>query len=262
MSANRKIVMVGAGNVGTRLATALYRKKFNIMQVYSRTMQSAKELASQVGAEAIDDLNKLDMDKYTYILALPDDVVVSVLPRIKIKDGILVHCSGSLPMEILQNSANKYGIIYPLISMTKGRDIDFEGVPMCVEGSELGVQFTLSVMCKYLSKNTSIVDSEKRKILHLAAVFANNFPNYLYIIAKDILEKNNIEFDLIKPLICETALNVNKVNPLQCQTGPAVRNDKQIIEKHLSLLSDFPEYKEFYQLFTDKIIAKDHWSND
>ena len=117
MSTNRQIVMIGAGNAATCLANAYYHNKSTIVQVYSRTMQSACELALQVSAEATDNLKKLVQGKYTYILALPDDVIVKVLPKINLKEGILIHCSGSLPMDILKNSAEKYGVIYPLISM-------------------------------------------------------------------------------------------------------------------------------------------------
>ena len=256
MSTNRQIVMIGAGNAATCLANAYYHNKSTIVQVYSRTMQSASELALQVSAEATDNLKKLVQGKYTYILALPDDVIVKVLPKINLKEGILIHCSGSLPMDILKNSAEKYGVIYPLISMNKSEKLDFNDVPFCVEGCDMGVALTLKIMVYYLSKKAYIMDSEQRNVVHLAAVFANNFPNFLYGVAKEILDKRNIPFDVLKPLICETAMNIMTVDPAQRQTGPAARNDKKIIENHLSLLADFPEYKNLYQLFSKVIMAK------
>jgi len=256
MSVNRQIVMIGAGNTATCLANAFYRNKSTIVQVYSRTMQSANELALQVSAEATDNLKKLVQDKYIYILALPDDVIVKVLPKIKLKEGILIHCSGSLPMDILKNSAKKYGVIYPLISMNKSEKMDFNNVPICIEGCDIGVTLILKAMVSYLSKKAYVMDSQQRNIVHLAAVLANNFPNFLYGMAKEILDKKDIPFDVLKPLICKTAMDIVKMDPAQNQTGPAARKDKKVIKNHLSLLADFPAYENLYQLFSKVIMAK------
>jgi len=167
---------------------------------------------------------------------------------------LVVHTSGSVAMEALSEK-NRKGVFYPLQSFSKNSEVDFSEIPMCIEAqneSDLGL---LNQLGNSISNNVLAVSSEKREKIHLSAVIVNNFVNYLYQVGNDLMQEQSLSFDLLKPLILETANKINTLAPAEAQTGPAKRNDKKTIEKQLHLLKDSP-YKDIYQDITNSILKK------
>jgi predicted short-subunit dehydrogenase-like oxidoreductase (DUF2520 family) len=253
MSTPIKITLIGAGNVATQLGLALYKEGYFISQVYSKTSRSASALSKKIKAEAITDLKKLKQDSSIYIIAVKDDAIAEIVKKLKQQDQIVVHTSGSIPMNILKETSKNHGVLYPLQTFSKGKNINFREVPICIEGNNSSTTKTLEYFAKSISSNVKKVNSEQRKTIHLAAVFACNFSNHMYTIAERILQKNKLSLDLLKPLIEETATKIKNNSPVKMQTGPAIRGDKKIIEEHLKMLSD-KKLKEIYKLMSESII--------
>ncbi|MDD2530227.1 MAG: DUF2520 domain-containing protein [Bacteroidales bacterium] len=195
-----------------------------------------------------------DLDSDLIIIAVTDSAVENVAKKIKPKHSIIVHTSGSLDMSILRSYANNYGVIYPLQTLSKEKAIKFSEIPICIEGSSEEVMKSLIKLAKRLSKNVSRISSSKRLKLHLAAVFCSNFTNHLIGIAKEILEKEEISPDILNPLIKETVEKAKNNNPFIVQTGPAVREDYYIMQKHLSMLLE--DEREVYEVISSKIINR------
>ena len=247
-----KIVLVGAGNLATQLGKALKNAGLNVTQVYSRTEKSARELAGLLDCPFTTepaDLSASDL----YIVSVKDDAIETVIKQLRVNDSILVHTAGSVPMEILEKYAVKYGVFYPLQTFSKNRDIDFSTIPICLEASSAVVFNELRLLAGKLSETVRSVNSEERKILHLAAVFTCNFVNHFYHLGDYFLQEKKLDFDLLKPLILETAQKVMGMKPVDAQTGPAIRFDETIIKKHLDLLSDEPELKKIYSFVSESI---------
>jgi len=254
----KNIAIIGAGNVATHLALALKDKNKQIIQVYSRTEESAKALAGKVSASYTTKLHDLTGDADLYIISVSDSAVRQIAGNISLTDKLVVHTSGSLPIDILKNTSSHYGVFYPFQTFSKKIKLDFTSIPVCVEANTKENQEALIRLGKELSGDARIMNSEQRTILHLAGIFACNFSNNMYAITADIFSKHNIPFDIIRPVINETAKKINTVNPFDAQTGPAVREDMEIINKHLDLLSEYPDYKEIYDLITRNIIKLKH----
>jgi len=156
--------------------------------------------------------------------------------------------------------ADKYGVLYPLQTFSKNKAVDFSQIPICVEAINAEVEKELLKIAHLLTEKTYILNSEKRKKLHLAAVFACNFSNYMYDIAYDIVMSAGIDFEILKPLIAETADKIKTMTPKEAQTGPAVRYDENTINKHLTLLNRKKYLKEIYKVLS-KGIHKRHGKN-
>jgi len=253
MSAPTKITLIGAGNVATQLGLALHKQGYFISQVYSKTSRSASTLAKKIKAEAITDLKKLNSDSSIYIIAVKDDVILDVAKQLKLRDQIVVHTSGSASITILKGVSKNTGVFYPLQTFSKEKAIKFRDVPVCIEGNNSATTKTLEYFAKSISSNVKKVNSEQRKTIHLAAVFACNFSNHMYAIADEILKKNKLSLDLLKPLIEETANKIKNSSPSKMQTGPAIRGDKKTMEEHIKMLGD-KKLKEIYKLISESIL--------
>lgn len=207
------VVFLGAGNLATNLAKALYRKGFRIMQVYSRTEESARTLANEVEAEYITDLKGVSNEARLYIISLKDAAFVELLPQIT--DGkqhaLLVHTAGSIPMNIWEGHAERYGVFYPMQTFSKQREVDFREVPFFIEAKRPEDAELLKAVAGTLSDKVYEADSEQRRSLHLAAVFTCNFTNHMYALAAELLEKYHLPFDVMLPLIDETARKVHEL---------------------------------------------------
>ena len=249
------IVLVGAGNLATNLGKALYRKGFRIVQVYSRTKESAKTLANIVEAEYTTDLQELSNEAQLYIVSLKDAVVGQLLPELVCsrQKSLWVHTAGSIPMDVWEGLTERYGVFYPMQTFSKQREVDFSEIPVFVEGNTFADTCFLKEVAAALSHKVYEVDSERRRHLHLAAVFACNFTNHMYALAAELLEKYQLPFDVMLPLIDETARKVHKLEPHQAQTGPAVRYDENVINRHLQLLADNPRLQEIYKILSESI---------
>ena len=249
------IVFIGAGNLATNLAKALYHKGFRIVQVYSRTMESARTLAEKVEAEYTTDLQEISKDAKLYIVSLKDAALVDLLPQITEgkQSSLLVHTAGSIPMSIWEGHAERYGVFYPMQTFSKQRTVDFRQIPVFVESNSAEDTRTLKDIASVLSENVYEADSEQRKSLHLAAVFTCNFTNHMYALAAGLLKKYGLPFEVMLPLIDETARKVHELEPRLAQTGPAVRYDENVIGEHLQMLSDEPDMQELYRLISESI---------
>ncbi|MEJ2901788.1 Rossmann-like and DUF2520 domain-containing protein [Pedobacter panaciterrae] len=251
-----KVVCIGSGNVATHLANALKAKGVDLIQIWSRDLANASELAKNTNSVAISNLDEIDRSADLYIVAVKDDAIASVSDSLREINGLVVHTSGATSIDALSALKN-YGVLYPLQTFSKAKPIDFANVPLCIEASNVHTLEVLRSVADMLSSPVYEVDSEKRKILHLAAVFACNFVNHLYTLSDKIVEHFELDFEMLKPLIMETALKVQTELPINVQTGPAVRDDEQTMIKHQVLLNGMPELKEIYQTLS-KSIKKTH----
>ncbi len=250
---NWKIVLIGAGNVGYHLGNRLYEKGLRIQQVFSRVKEKAENLASEVNAQAITKLSNITLDADLYILAVHDSAIAEVATQLPVLDKLVVHTSGATPSTALQPHFQRFGIFYPLQTFSISKEVDFEQIPICVHANQEADLQALENLARQISPKVYRIDDEQRAILHVAAVFVNNFTNYLFQIGYDILEKEKLPFDLLRPLIRETAAKVQEHPPVEMQTGPAIRGDHATIDKHLQYLGRFPEYKHLYELLTENI---------
>lgn len=249
------VVFIGAGNLATNLAKALYRNGFRIVQVYSRTEEAAHALAQKVEAGYTTELSEVSKEGRLYIISLKDDAFVELLPRIVDgkDDALLVHTAGSIPMNVWEGKTSRYGVFYPMQTFSKLREVNFRKVPFFVESNSAEDTELLKGIAAVLSENVYEATSEQRKSLHLAAVFTCNFTNHMYALAAEMLKKYELPFDVMLPLIDETAHKVHELEPKLAQTGPAVRYDENVINKHLKMLADEPEMQELYKLISQSI---------
>jgi predicted short-subunit dehydrogenase-like oxidoreductase (DUF2520 family) len=251
-----KIILIGSGNLAIHLAISLHKSRNEIAQVFSRTHENAKSLPEKVDANYTDDIAKIDRNANLYIFSLKDDALPEILEKMPKTTGIWAHTAGSIPMDIFSEYTDSYGVIYPLQTFSKNREVNFSDIPVFIEGSNFETTHLLETLAQRISKNVQSLSSEKRKYLHLAAVFACNFTNHLYALSAEILEKEDIPFDVLKPLIMETAAKVMEINPKEAQTGPAVRFDESIINKQIDLLSD-SDLKKIYLLLSEGIFERE-----
>jgi predicted short-subunit dehydrogenase-like oxidoreductase (DUF2520 family) len=251
-----KITLIGSGNVATHLGIALHAAGYQIVQVYSPTKKSASALAKKVNAEAITDLKKINSGSTIYIIAVKDDVIEKVAKQLHLKDKIVVHTSGTASMDLLKKSAKNFGVFYPLQTFSKNKPLDLSSVPVCIEANNKSTATTLEYFAKSISRNVQKINSDQRRIIHLAAVFACNFSNHMYAIAENILKKEKLSLDILKPLIIETANKIKNGSPAEMQTGPAIRGDKKTMNAQIKLLGKDKKLKEIYQLISKNIILK------
>jgi len=249
------IVFIGAGNVASQLASAFQNTGRKILQVYSRTESSAKELASKINADFTSDIKKLVKDADIYIISVSDSGISEVAKKLKLKDSFVVHTSGFLAMDILDKVSENIGVFYPLQTFSKNRKVDFLSIPVCVEANSEENLVMLEDLARSFTVDVRYVDSSQRKIIHLSAIFACNFTNHLYYVAEEILKNSGLPFDILKPLIRETAEKIMDVEPAEAQTGPARRNDLNVIKQHLEML-DNDEYRELYEKISKMIADK------
>ncbi|MDD4697762.1 MAG: DUF2520 domain-containing protein [Fermentimonas sp.] len=248
-----RIVFIGSGNVATHLSVALKKSGNEIIQVYSKTLKNTKLLASQIDAEPIDNIKSIKSNADLYIFSVKDDILPEIVDLMPDTDGIWAHTSGSVPMNLFSHKKSAdYGVIYPLQTFSKSRRVEFHDIPIFIEGDNNHSQNILDDVAKSISGDVRLLDSDKRRYLHLAAVFANNFSNHMFTLASEILNSEGISFDVLKPLIKETAAKVMDMEPNKAQTGPAIRYDEKIIMKHLDLIKD-TDTKEIYELISKSI---------
>ena len=248
------VVLIGAGNLATHLAVALSEKRFRVLQVYNRSPQKGKILAATVGADYIADPGLISLNADIYILAITDLAVREVALNIPLTNQLVVHASGTMDMKILDGISDNIGVFYPLQTFSSGGKIDFNDVPVCIEANSKQYEDQLAEFANRLSANVQIVSSSNRKILHLSAVFASNFTNFMYVIAEQLLNERQISFDLLKPLIRQTIQNAAQHDLFNYQTGPAVRGDHPVLDKHREILAAHPGYLDIYNIISANII--------
>ena len=249
-----KIVLIGAGNVATQLALALKSTEHSIVQVFSRTAQSAAALAERISAPYTHDFHSIDPNADLYIYALSDDALMSFIQLNLAPHAVHIHTAGSVDITVFRGYKERFGVLYPLQTISKDKTLDFKQVPLLIEASDKETEQLLYNLATDLSDNVYAYDSKQRLQTHLSAVFVNNFVNYLFQIAADLMEEAKMDFEVLKPLIRETVEKLNYLSPAAAQTGPAKRNDQAIMLKHLELLKDKPELQKIYQALSKMIL--------
>ncbi len=253
-----QITLIGAGNMATNLGKALWRAGHDIKEVYSRTMASAEALACKLGARATNDLASVESGADVYILAVKDSAlegVAGALARSGADGAVFLHTAGSVQMSVFEGYFKNYGVLYPMQTFSKEKEVEFSEIPFFVEGNNGQALHTSRTLAESISKRVYDCSSEQRRHLHLAAVFACNFVNHCYVLSARLLEKQGIPFDVMLPLIDETARKVHTLSPIEAQTGPAVRYDENIIQMQADLLSDQPALRELYLKMSENIHA-------
>ncbi|MBU3821563.1 DUF2520 domain-containing protein [Flavobacteriaceae bacterium XHP0103] len=244
------VIILGAGNVANHLFKAFKKSdQATVKQWYNRSLNTIKQFSNQT--EITDNLAQIK-DADLYILAVSDDAVKELSAKLPFANRLVVHTSGSVNIHDIDKK-HRRGVLYPLQTFSKNSDMDFTNVPICIEAIESEDYHLLKKIAVSLGSPTKKVNSDQRQVLHLAAVFVNNFTNQLYRLGHEISESEAADFDLLKPLILETAKKIEHLSPYMAQTGPAKRNDKTTLKKHLKLLEDKPHHKTVYELLTKSI---------
>lgn len=242
-----KVVLFGAGNVASHLAkTFINVTTIELVQVYSRSKKSLEQFNNIPTTTNLNNLAEADV----YIIAIPDDAIANFSKKLPKLNGLLVHTSGSVAIDSIDKQHTR-GVFYPLQTFSKNKVIDFKQIPICIEAEKEQDLHLLEKLAKSISDKVFLINSKQRKSLHVAAVFVNNFTNHLYHIAHDICKEHTVPFEVLAPLIKETANKITDLSPYAAQTGPAKRNDVKTIEAHLALLNQ--EQQNIYKLLTQSI---------
>ncbi|WP_026728727.1 Rossmann-like and DUF2520 domain-containing protein [Flavobacterium denitrificans] len=244
-----RLSIIGSGNVAQHLIKAFTKSEaVEIVQVFSRKKEVLLSLLNE--DLIITDLNNFQPADL-YIIAVSDNAINEVSKQLPFQNQLVVHTSGAAPIDIL-DPKNRRGVFYPLQTFSKSKDVDFSNIPICLEAENTFDYRELESAAKCISKAVFAIASEQRKALHVAAVFVNNFTNHLYQIGKDICDEHRVPFEVLKPLIQETAEKINTLDPSDAQTGPAKRNDSNTIESHLAFLTN-ENQKNIYNILTQSI---------
>ncbi len=250
------IVIIGAGRVGSALSLALDESGHSILKIISRSIKKAERLAVRTGC-AFDSELVIPPETDLVIVAVNDDALFTVLHETEMADNtVIAHTAGSVGLDVFPGDMSNRGVFYPLQTFTTGRSYDFSSLPLFIEGSSDRSREILFSVASSLSGQVFELDSDIRKYLHLAAVFSCNFVNHMYYAGKEISAMAGMDFSVLLPLIRETMEKVSDLGPESSQTGPAVRNDKNTIKKHLDLLSFSPDLQKTYRQISDSIIKK------
>ena len=254
MTNKYKIVLLGSGNVAYHLAEMLKRSDINIYQVYNINKKSGEKLAKKHNSSFTNNINEIVTDADLYIIAIKDNFIKNIIDKLRINKGIVIHTSGTTDINVFSNKFENFGILYPLQTFTKEIELNYNEIPFLIEANNSKTLEFIDSIASSISKNVINTSSEQRKSIHISAVFACNFTNYFYSIADDLLEKQNLSFDLLKPLIKETTRKAIESKPKENQTGPAKRKDLNVINKHLKALEENKEIQKLYGTISEMII--------
>ena len=247
-----KVTVIGSGNVAQHLIRAFESAQdTELLQVYARHPEKLQGIVNESKATA--DFNRL-VDADVYVISVSDDAIESVASQLPFSGRLVVHTSGSTGMDKL-DAKNRKGVFYPLQTFSKNKAVDFKQIPLCLESQHENDYAILEELAKSISPLAYSIDTKQRQALHVAAVFVNNFTNHLYAIGSDICVDNNIPFDILKPLIAETADKIKTLSPIEAQTGPARRKDTTTLQRHLDFIKDDTQ-KAIYTLLTQSIQKK------
>lgn len=243
-----KVVIIGAGNVATHLYRTFSEvEDVEVLQVYNRNVQKLKFVEEpEKRISEVTQLGKADV----YLLAIKDEAIPEMAKKLPDLEGIVAHTSGSQPMKSLEKFEN-FGVFYPLQTFSKSKQVNFKDIPLCLEANtEENLQILKNLAGK-ISEKSFEVNSDQRKALHLSAVFVNNFTNHMFALAAEYCRKNELPFEILRPLIRETVDKIESLDPIDAQTGPALRNDQKTIEMHLEMLDE--DQKKIYTTLTESI---------
>lgn len=254
-----RISLIGAGRVATHLAKVLHTQH-EIIEIYSRSFDKAQKLAQQIQSKACDTFEQMNADIDLVIIAVSDQSISGVIQQLEeyFKEVLIVHTSGSTALKVLTNIHPRSGVFYPLQTFSFERDVDWKSTPLFVEAVQESDLALLTQLAKSLSQRVYQYDSTQRLSLHLAAVFACNFTNYCYDMAKQVVDAQTVDFSLLYPLILETAQKATQNDPRMVQTGPAMRGDQNILSMHAQMLHDEnrADLSEVYGLMSQQILSR------
>ncbi|MFK7810379.1 MAG: Rossmann-like and DUF2520 domain-containing protein [Saprospiraceae bacterium] len=252
------ICLIGAGNLAHHLALRLFQQDIYISQIFSRKKKNATVLAKLVSTKATHKISEITTDADLYIIAVSDGAIGKVAEKlsevIDPKKSLVVHTSGATPSTILQKHFKHFGVFYPLQSFSKEKAVDFSSIPICIDAKYKRDLKRLEKIGQQLSNKVFTISDEQRATLHVAAVFVNNFSNLMYRLSDEILAKKELPFDLLRPLLLETALKVQEHSPKDMQTGPAARGDQETMDRHIDYLKEeHPDLWVLYQKLSAQI---------
>lgn len=254
------VTIIGAGNVATQLALALAQSQHRIVGVYSRTEASASALGQKLLQRGIKAVTTSELrsipEADVYLISVKDtalNAIAEAWPANR-KGGVVLHTAGSLSIGAIASTSKHYGVLYPMQTFSKDKEIDFNSVTCFVEGSDVVAEHAAKTLAKALGAKCKALSSTDRQFLHLAAVFACNFSNHMYTLAYELLESHGVNPECMEPLIAETAAKVKLLHPREGQTGPAQRGDSNVMNKHLAALAETPDLRELYRLISQSII--------
>lgn len=249
-----KVVIIGSGNVGTAFAKRISGAGHEIIQIISRNVENARSLASHFNSEYTTNLFEVNRLADIYIICVADFAIYDVAFQLKLNKSLIVHTAASVSKDVLAGCSENYGVLYPLQTFRK-EIASVPPIPVFVDASNPETEERLLSFASEWADTVSFATDEERIKLHLAAVFVNNFTNHLFAIAAKFCSDNGLEFNLLKRLIEETILRVEKIDPSAVQTGPAIRKDFGTIRKHQEMLENNPQVLELYNCLTNSIIA-------
>jgi predicted short-subunit dehydrogenase-like oxidoreductase (DUF2520 family) len=247
-----KISFIGSGNVATHLAVLFRKAGHTITSVYSHHPAHARTLARKVRAKAAKDISDT-LDSDCLVLAVKDDLIPALLKKLPVSSCLVVHTSGTEPLALLRAKFRNRGVLYPVQTFSKNSPAPRK-VPFCIEASNTASLSVLRKLARSVSPEVQVMNSPKRKQVHLAAVFANNFSNHLMAIAEVLLKRQHLSLDLLRPLLEETVAKTRKQSPARIQTGPAARGDVQTLREHLHLLKKDKRFTAIYKALSDSIL--------
>jgi len=239
-----QIVLIGSGNVAFHLAKAFTEAQIPISQIFGRNTTELQKISEQF---SIPFSTETLADADLYIISVSDSSIAEVSSLIKNENALVTHTSGSVSREALNGNYRK-SVFYPLQTFSKSKNLDYSKIPFFIDAENENDEEILKNLASKISKNVMLANDEKRKYIHLTAVFACNFVNHLYARAKEISDSQNIPFDYFLPLIDETTQKIHELEPKLAQTGPAIRNDEKVLKLHESLLTDEEKLKIYKTL--------------
>jgi len=247
------LVIIGSGNVAAVLGRKFKAAGHGILQVVSRNASAASKLAYEWDTESTNYPSIINRNADVYLIAVSDDAIGEIAADLRMPKKVVAHTAASVSKDVLKMVSDHYGVFYPLQSLHK-EDISLPEAPIFFDGSDEFTKKKLESLANSISpRHVGQASDDTRLKLHVAAVFVNNFTNHLYALAEDYCRKEGIDFKELLPLIEETSSRIKDISPSASQTGPAVRNDRETIQKHLALLQSHPQLKKVYEFFTASI---------
>lgn len=252
-----RIVIIGTGNTATVLGKLFKHAGHAITQVFGRTSQHAEQLGGALHSRFTTDRTQLDTEADLYLIAVSDNAISHIASWLELDKKLVVHTAGSVEAGILSACSKNYGVLYPLQSLRKEMDHVPE-IPFLVEGNTEDNSALIYDFARSISTRVQFANDQQRLMIHIAAIMVSNFTNHLYMLAEDFCNKENLDFKMLLPLITETSNRLNKFSPTEMQTGPAIRNDTNTIEKHIELLEPYSFHQSIYRILT---VSIQEWKN-
>ena len=249
------VVIIGSGNTASILGRKIKANGHAVVQVTGRNAEAVRQLASELDSEPNNDMTHIDRSADLYIAALADSALPGLHQHLSLDKKTIVHTAAAVSRDVLRQVSRNYGVLYPLQTLRKEQPY-IPDIPFLVDGNTADDVALIQDFAATLSDKVMVADDHLRLKMHIAAVFVSNFVNYLYTVAADFATKEQIDFSMLLPLVQETANRLYTLSPRQSQTGPALRNDQPTIKKHLEALDSYPDLKQLYELFTNKLINK------